>query len=89
MKKILLLAAIFCVTGAGLAAAEVDGDFSAPDVKKPSRNAEELVSDHYSLLKAKVNELERRLNDMERDRRFDQDRLRQLDRDVSELKRRF
>lgn len=48
-----------------------------------------LSSSDVAQLKAKVNDLERRLNDMDRDRRFTEDRLRQLDRDVNDIKRRF
>ena len=56
---------------------------------KAARSSESLVNETIFDLKAKVSELERRVNDMDKDRRFDQDRLRQLDRDVSELKRKF
>lgn len=61
-----------------------------PDLpENPDAQGRGLINTDVAALNAKVSELERRINDMDRDRRFDQDRMRQLDRDVSELKRRF
>jgi hypothetical protein len=87
MKKILLLAAVFCLLQSIPASA--DDELVPPIDPGTNTRSENLISSSQSTLVNKVNELERRVNDLERDRRFNQDRIRQLDREVNDMKRRF
>ena len=92
MKKTVYLVLALCLMKSIVLFASDTGELapSADSLRpKAGRSNEILVNETISDLKAKVSELERRVNDMDKDRRFDQDRLRQLDRDVSELKRKF
>lgn len=92
MRKILCLVFVFCLAQTAILKAADTSEIAPPtDSRRPqgTRESEQLYSENVADLKARVGELERRVNEMDRDRRFSEDRLRQLDRDVSELKRRF
>ena len=72
----LILAAPFC--------SAQDEDL-APNSVGPGN----LVNLSTSTLNARLSELERRVNDLQRNDRDQEDRIRQIDREVSELQRRF
>lgn len=86
MKKILLIAAVFCLIS-NLPAMADDETELVPGIEDSGRGR--LVSDNHSTMNSKLNELERRVNDLERDRRSNDDKIRQIDREVNDLKRRF
>ena len=88
MKKNIVLMVFGLMILAASAFAVTEDEFAVEPVN-PDVQGRGLVDTDVAALSSKVNELERNLNDIERDRRFDQERLRQLDRDVSDLKRRF
>ena len=101
MKKILFLLVLACFALNANSFAEVQDEIQEKPQKQakvkvreelvPPINPEEASASRTEIgtLRAKVNDLERRLNDIDRDRRFEQDRVRQLDRDVNDIKRRF
>ncbi len=76
-----------CLVLASGSFASADEDLVPPI--NPDAHGQALVSTDVSALNNKVSELERKVNDIEREQRFNQERLRQLDRDVSELRRKF
>ncbi len=67
---------------------EESDDFGAEEDFK-AEAGKDLVNTDISDINSKLSELERRVADIERDRRFEQDRTRQLEKDVNDLKRRF
>ncbi len=91
MKKIFVPLFVFFLMQGLTAFAEPDLATRNDNFKGVSSQGrtENLVNDNVSLLNSKINELERRVNDLERDKRYDQDRIRDLIRDINELKRRF
>lgn len=88
MKKVLFVMLLGCMFLGSNAFAETEEDFTVPPIN-PNPGGRGLVNRDVADLSAKVSELERRINDIDRDRRFNEDRIRQLDRDVSDIKRRF
>lgn len=89
MKKIFFLLAIVFLANSSNVFALVKDNEITEELVEPSNPGLSGRGSEIAYLTDKVNDLERRLNDMDRDRRFTQDRLRQLDRDVNDIKRRF
>ena len=55
----------------------------------PDGQGRSLVNTDVATLTSRVNELERRVKDLEREQRFNQEQVRQLDRDVRDNFRRL
>lgn len=88
MKKVIFLVLFGCMILGSNAFAQTEEDFDVAPIN-PDVDGEGLVNTDVSDLSAKVSDLERKLNDVEREQRFNQDRVRQLERDLGEIKRRF
>lgn len=88
MKKVIFLVLFGCVFLGSNAFAEEEETFYVPPID-PGVQQRGLVNTDVSNLTAKVSDLERKVNDIQRDQRFNQDKVRQLERDISDLKRRF
>lgn len=88
MKKVIFLALFGCVILGSNAFAQTADDFGTPPLN-PDVQGRGLVNTDVSDLNTKVSDLQRKVNDLERDQRFNQDRVRQLERDLSDIKRRF
>ncbi len=85
MKKIIFLMIFGCLVISSNVFAKEE---LVPPIN-PDGNGRGLINTDVASLNAKVNELERKVNDLERDRHNDQDHIRQVERDVSDLKRHF
>lgn len=89
MRKFIFLLVFGLMVAGAHSLAVADDDFAGKEPVNPDAQGRGLVDTDAAALNAKVNELERKINDIEREQRFSQDRVRQLDRDVSEIKRHF
>ena len=86
MKKILLTLLLALAVGAPAVSAEEGEDLTPPKVTLTS--SDQLVNIETRRATSKVDDLERRFRDFEHSQRSLDDRIRNLERSVSDLKRR-